>query len=184
MAKLKQLSRVSIAVLLLLATPCRVYSQIPLKPHPEMNFSDENGVSHSLDELHGQVIVLNIWATWCRPCRKEMPGLSRLQQRLQKRNFAVLAVSADKNNAVNLVKAFYNASGISNLDVLVGSSQSIARLGIAAFPTSIIIDAEGNEVMRVRGYVDWDNLRVRRVIMKLLEHTPKGAEPNGDNLPL
>src|SRR5438067_2329713 len=76
------------------------------KPLPEISFADEAGQTHTLAEFKGKVVLLNIWATWCAPCRKEMPTLDRLQSTLGGPNFTVIALSIDRKGP-QVVKKFY-----------------------------------------------------------------------------
>lgn len=130
--------------------------QEPPQPVPEIQFKDTGGQSHSLAELHGKVVLLNVWATWCIPCRKEMPTLDRLQAALGGSDFEVVAVSIDRGGP-EVVKKFYAEIGVQHLalriDVL---SQVLRALGTPGLPMTLLIDRQGLEIGRLLGPSEWD----------------------------
>src|SRR5206468_4480825 len=84
------------------------------KPAPELRFNDAEGRAHTLAEFRGKVVLLNIWATWCEPCREEMPALDRLQAKLGGERFHVLALSVDQQGP-GVARKFYEQAGIRTL---------------------------------------------------------------------
>ena len=135
-------------------------SPIPLHVNPreilEIQFTDGNGEFLSLADFRGRVVLLNIWATWCAPCRKEMPTLDRLQSRLGGRDFEVVALSIDRAG-VEVVEKFYEEIKIDNLAIYIDSTGKAARaLKIVGLPTTLLIDAEGRELGRLVGPAEWD----------------------------
>jgi thiol-disulfide isomerase/thioredoxin len=93
------------------------------QPHalPEVRFQDDQGRDLTLVDFQGRVVVLNVWATWCLPCRKEMPTLDRLQARLGGKDFLVVALSIDRKG-VEAVRGFYQEIGVENLTIYVDPS--------------------------------------------------------------
>ena len=93
------------------------------QPHalPEVRFQDDQGRDLTLGDFRGRVVVLNVWATWCVPCRKEMPTLDRLQARLGGKDFLVVALSLDRKG-VEAVRGFYQEVGVENLAIYVDPS--------------------------------------------------------------
>ena len=142
------------------------------QPHtlPEVRFQDDQGRDLTLGDFRGRVVVLNVWATWCVPCRKEMPTLDRLQARLGGKDFLVVALSLDRKG-VEAVRGFYQEVGVKNLAIYVDPSGRGSRgLGLPGLPTTLLIDQEGREVARKMGEAEWD----RPEMVSLVERTMDG----------
>ena len=126
------------------------------KPIEAIQFEDVDGRSRSLNDFRGKVVLLNIWATWCTPCRKEMPTLDRLQAALGGANFEVVALSIDRS--MDAVRKFFAEIGIQKLAIYRDSSAKATRqLGAVGLPTTLLIDREGGEVGRLIGPAEWDS---------------------------
>ena len=131
---------------------------------PELAFEDGEGRKRSLSEFGGKVVLLNLWATWCTPCRKEMPALDRLQQKLGGPEFEVLALSIDVAGAP-AVKRFYEETGVRSLAVYVDpTTQASTALGTVGIPTTLLIDRQGREIGRRTGPAEWDGPEAVRLI--------------------
>lgn len=129
-------------------------------PLPELRFVDGDGRALTIADFRGKLVLLNIWATWCVPCRSEMPTLDRLQAKLGGSDFEVLALSIDRAG-IAAVKAFYEELGLAALRIYVGDSTDIMRgLGIAGIPVTLFIDREGRETGRLAGPAEWDSPEV------------------------
>jgi thiol-disulfide isomerase/thioredoxin len=129
--------------------------QEPPQPVPDVQFKDEAGRPHSLAEFHGKTVLLNIWATWCIPCRKEMPTLDRLQAELGGPDFEVITLSIDRNGP-DVVKKFYAETGVQHLALRIDVSGEVSRaLGTPGLPTTLLIDRQGLEIGRLVGPADW-----------------------------
>ena len=142
------------------------------QPHalPEVRFQDDQGRDLTLGDFRGRVVVLNVWATWCVPCRKEMPTLDRLQARLGGKDFLVVALSIDRKG-VEAVRGFYQEVGVENLAIYVDPSGRGSRgLGLPGLPTTLLIDQEGREVARKMGEAKWDSPEM----VSLVERTTHG----------
>src|SRR5438093_1768505 len=110
---------------------------------PEIRFADDEGHDLTLADFRGRVVLLNVWATWCVPCRREMPALDRLQARLGGNDFLVITLSIDRQG-VAPVKQFYQELGLEKLGIYVDSSGKGSRgLAIPGVPTTVLIDREG-----------------------------------------
>lgn len=120
-------------------------------------FEDEGGRKVRLDDFRGKVVLVNLWATWCAPCRKEMPSLDRLQMRLGGSDFAVLAISIERGGAPK-VGAFYSETGVTALRIYIDDQgEASAAVRSAAIPTSVLIDPDGKEIGRLLGPAEWDS---------------------------
>jgi thiol-disulfide isomerase/thioredoxin len=112
--------------------------------------------SYTLGEFRGKVVLLNIWATWCAPCREEMPALDRLQQALGGPDFEVVALSID-SGGMDVVGRFYDEIGIRALAPYVDPSMRAGSvLRIVGVPTTLLLDREGGERWRKTGPEKWD----------------------------
>ena len=124
---------------------------------PDIQFKDDAGRAHSLVEFRGKLVLLNIWATWCIPCRKEMPALDRLETKLGGPEFEVVALSIDRGGP-DAVKKFYAENGIEHLPLSIDSSSKVLRdVGAAGLPTTLLIGRRGLEIGRLTGPAEWDS---------------------------
>ena len=128
------------------------------EPAPLKDFQFEDGEGHvqNLADFRGKVVLLNIWATWCLPCRKEMPTLDRLQATLGGPDFEVVALSIDRGGP-EVVRKFFADIGVKNLAIHINPSNEAAfTLAVAGLPTTLLIDREGQELGRLVGPAEWD----------------------------
>ena len=126
---------------------------VPLLSPP---FKDGEGRNLMLSDFAGRVVLLNIWASWCPPCREEMPALDALQRKLGGRDFAVLPISID-TGGIDAALGFYKETGIRDLGLYWGEDIRV-QLAFAAFglPTTLLIDRKGQELARIFGPAKWD----------------------------
>jgi len=125
-------------------------------PLPEVRFEDGAGNTLSLTDFRGKFIVLNVWATWCAPCREEMPSLDRLQQALGGPGFEVVALSIDQQGA-QVVRKFFDEVGVKSLKLYIDpSAQAGLTLATVGLPTTFIVDRQGREIGRHVGPAEWD----------------------------
>jgi len=113
-----------------------------------------NGGNTSLSDHKGKVVILNFWATWCPPCRAEMPSMEILYQRFKSQGLEILAVDVGEN--INTVRQFIHNSNYTFPVILDRHSRVSGIYGIVAFPTSYIIDREGKIIAIVVGSISWD----------------------------
>lgn len=126
------------------------------KPVAAIAFADEKGNARSLADFRGKTVLLNIWATWCVPCRKEMPSLDRLQAALGGADFEVVPLSIDRAG-LGIVRKFYAEVGLRNLAIYLDSTRTVTReLGTMGIPATLLIDREGREIGRLIGPAEWD----------------------------
>lgn len=125
------------------------------KPLPDLAFQDGSGKPVKLSDWKGRVALVNLWATWCAPCRKEMPDLAKLQTELGSDQFEVVAISVDRKGA-EASSAFLTETGAGNLKLYVEPTTKIVNdLQSAGLPATILIDREGREIGRLLGPADW-----------------------------
>lgn len=136
----------------------------PPKPAPMFTFQDANGNPRRLSDYAGDGIVLNLWATWCAPCKQELPSLDALAGKLVGRRIKVLALSSDRGGAT-VVQAYYKQHGIKNLHVLLDpEGQAIQAFKAPGIPTTYIIDRRDLERAYAEGSENWStDTAVQRV---------------------
>jgi thiol-disulfide isomerase/thioredoxin len=135
---------------------------------PDLSFVDKDGRAMSLADFRGRVVLLNLWATWCVPCRREMPALDRLQATLGKEQFIVLPLSIDRGG-IPPVERCYAELGVKALGVFVDQAgASTAKLATTGVPTTLLIDRQGREIGRLLGAAEWDSPEAIALIRRYL----------------
>ncbi len=133
---------------------------------PAAIFLDAQDAEVPLANWRGKWVVLNFWATWCAPCRKEMPSLLRLQQAMP--DIAVLPVATGRN-AVEGIERFYEEAGVQALPILRDPKSDFARpMAVMGLPVTVILNPEGQEVARLIGDAEWDSDSAKAVIAALM----------------
>lgn len=123
---------------------------------PALTLTAIDGEAVAIDQLRGRLIVLNVWATWCAPCRKELPSLERLSQALDVDQFVVMGLSVDHDD--HLAREYLIDMGVTYANY-IDKDMSLSRriLGLAVFPGTYIISPKGALLKRVIGERVWDN---------------------------
>ena len=135
---------------------------------PDFSLRNLKGNYESLDSFRGQVVVLNFWATWCAPCRVEMPSFEKLYRRYRSEGVAVLAVTLDKN-AGPKIKSFVDEYELS-FPILLDEKGEVERLYPSmTIPFTYVIDREGRVVARVDGAKNWESNKTFEAIEYLLK---------------
>ncbi|MFH1344106.1 MAG: TlpA disulfide reductase family protein [Pseudomonadota bacterium] len=151
------------------------------KPIAAIRFEQADGQPRSLADFRGKVVLLNIWATWCVPCRKEMPTLDRLQAKLGGADFEVVALSIDRH--MDAVRKFFTEVGIQKLAMYLDSTAKATReLGAVGLPTTLLLDREGREIGRLIGPAEWDSPEITALIGGVIAggstaHSSREPEP-------
>lgn len=156
------------------ATALREGDMKKLVFHPEATeisdtaFIHEDGGEGRLQDYEGKYVLLNFWATWCAPCRHEMPMLSELQEELGGDSFEVVTLATGRNMPPAMAK-FLDEIGVDNLPRHRDPKQAVARgMKVFGLPTTMIIDPEGNEIARLRGDADWSSDSAKAVLKALI----------------
>ncbi|MSP43987.1 MAG: TlpA family protein disulfide reductase [Alphaproteobacteria bacterium] len=133
-------------------------------PLPPVQFQDSRGAQHDLAEHRNKVLLVNFWATWCAPCREEMPSLDRLQQSMGGPDFEVVIISLDRAG-YSKAEAFLKEIGVKNLTTYVDPGIRAARqLGALGLPVTLLLNRKGAEIGRLTGAAEWDSLEARALI--------------------
>jgi thiol-disulfide isomerase/thioredoxin len=138
------------------------------QPVPELRFVDGRGRERTPADFRGKAVLLNLWATWCVPCRKEMSALDRLQRHLGGPDFEVVPLSVDRKG-LPVVEAFYAELGLKALPIyLDATAQASRELEAPGIPTTLLLDHQGREIGRALGERNWDSEEVMEEIERLL----------------
>jgi peroxiredoxin len=140
---------------------------------PDFSLPSLEGGAVTLSALRGQVVFLNFWATWCPPCREEMPSIERLHREFKDQELAVLAVDVDESP--NVVAKFVKNFRLSFPVLLDTGSEVSSRYGVGGLPTTILVDRRGRVVGAAIGPRDWASPAGRALIRSLLEPQVSGG---------
>ena len=128
------------------------------KPGFGSKFQDINSKDLKLSDFAGKLLLINLWATWCEPCKEEMPSLDRLQKQYNKEDFHILAISIDRGPKKNSADFFVDYK-ISNIDLFFDDKNNIPReVRAAGLPFSLFINQEGKQIAKLIGPAEWDSI--------------------------
>ena len=130
-----------------------------LKKYDSITLIDDKGKLIDLSEYKGNLILLNFWATWCAPCKEEMPSLDKLQIHKKLNNLKIFPVNVGRDNLEKSLN-FYNVLNIKNLKVYFDTDITLAKkFGLRGIPTSILLNKDGYEFARIIGSIDYEDIR-------------------------
>ena len=136
-------------------------------PAPAISLVDRTGQTIELSDLRGKPVIVNLWATWCEPCLREMPSLERLQSRLGER-IAVLAVSEDRGGD-KAVEPFIAKLELKSVKIYIDPKSEVGHaFAVRGLPTSVLIDRDGKVLGRVEGAAEWDSPKILGLLEPLL----------------
>jgi len=153
---------------LVLASGCnkRLEPATEGKTAPDFTLKDLNGRPVQLSSLRGKVVLVNFWATWCPPCREEIPSMVRMNQAMQGKPFQLLAISIDEGGK-DAVTAFFQKAG-ATLPALLDTDGAVARTyGTTGVPETFVIDTKGVIMKKVVGAMDWSSPQVLAALEEL-----------------
>jgi peroxiredoxin len=156
--------RIALVVACLL--PLAATAKIDVQPAVDFTLKNLAGDNVRLADLRGQVVLVNFWATWCGPCRQEMPVLERIHQRYQDMGFSVLGVNVEGESGP--ARALAAETGVS-FPVLIDAGQKISKMyDLKAMPSTVIVDRDGNVRYVHRGYKPGDEEKYVQVLKELI----------------
>ncbi len=139
------------------------------RPVSAQPFESESGEPMTLADYKGKYILLNFWATWCAPCRKEMPMLSDLQAQLGGDDFAVVTIATGRNPPPAM-KKFFADIGVDNLPLHRDPKSLLGNeMGVFGLPITMILDPSGQEIARLPGDAEWNSASAKAIINALIE---------------
>jgi thiol-disulfide isomerase/thioredoxin len=134
----------------------------------DLPFERVDGTEGRLSDYAGRMVVLNFWATWCAPCREEMPSLQNLHDALAGEDLAVVTLATGFNQP-QAIRRFFEETGVTDLPQYRDINQQIAReMGVFGLPITVVLDAEGREIARLRGDAHWDSPEAIAVLEALM----------------
>jgi thiol-disulfide isomerase/thioredoxin len=171
---MRRIPRILAVLAALLAAAWPAAAEAPIetaepKPLPPLTFQTLDGEETTMDAFAGKVVVLNLWATWCAPCREEMPSLDRLQARFaDQEDVVVLALSVDRAGPER-VRGFLDEVGVRHLHVYRDPKAAATRaLKVPGLPATLLVDRQGREAGRVLGIAQWDGPAAVEAVERLL----------------
>ncbi len=139
----------------------------------EVSFTHADGGEFTLDGFQGKYVLVNFWATWCAPCRKEMPMLSELQTEFGGEDFEVVTIATGRNDLAG-IKRFLDEIDVDNLPLYLDPKQKLARdMAVLGLPITLILDREGREIARMRGDAEWNSDSAKAIISTLIQGATK-----------
>ncbi len=167
--KIAPLAQGEVAALTMATTPLRL---------PDLAFADADGQARKLSDWRGKTVLVNLWATWCVPCRKEMPALEALQTKLGGANFEVVAINIDTRDP-DKPKNFLKDANLTRLgyfsDRKAKVFQDLKGIGRAlGMPTSVLVDAQGCEIATIAGPAEWGSEDAVKLIKAALAPAAAG----------
>ena len=139
---------------------------------PDLSFKDGQGADIKLSQWQGRVVLLNLWATWCAPCRKEMPTLADLQKQLGSKDFEVVALSVDRKG-IAASSAFLKETGADSLGLYVDeTTKSLDDLQAFGLPVTLLIDRKGLEIGRLLGPAEWNSAEAIALLKAAIAEAP------------
>ncbi len=134
----------------------------------DLEFSGPDGAMR-LTDFDDQIVLVNFWATWCAPCRKEMPMLSELQTELGGDKFQVVTLATGRNSPEGIAK-FFGEIEVDNLPHYMDHRQAIARdMGVLGLPVTLILNRDGQEIARLMGDADWASDSAKQILQTLID---------------
>tara|TARA_B100000902_G_scaffold33109_1_gene39630 strand:- start:1116 stop:1625 length:510 start_codon:yes stop_codon:yes gene_type:complete len=130
-----------------------------LKTYDNLIFLDKRDQKINFKDFDGNLVLMNFWATWCEPCKEEMPSLDRLQNNPKLNNLKIFAINISKEN-LKKVNNFFEDLNINNLEPYFDNPNTLAKnLTLRGVPTSILFNTDGKEFARIIGSIDFDDLK-------------------------
>ena len=165
---------------MLVVSPAPAQMEVPALSHtltrlaepvvaPDFVVEDMDGEPHSLRDYRGKVVLINFWATWCPPCRREMPSLENLYQKLRDQPFAILAIN-QWESPDHVFSYMGDLSVFPTFPILFDRKSEVSEaFGVKGLPTSVVVDKQGRVVLRAIGGREFDHPGIERAIRGLIE---------------
>jgi thiol-disulfide isomerase/thioredoxin len=146
----------------------------PPKPVPPISFTAAGGTAADLTQFRGKVVLVNLWATWCAPCRAEMPAIDRLAAEFDGPDFQVVALAEDRGGW-DKARAYLEEVGASHVTLLLDQTMQSGRdWGARGLPTTLLLDRDGHEIGRMIGPADWESAEAKALIRSLIDRKTVG----------
>lgn len=153
------------------AEPAQLIRSHAGTPAPAMTFRDREGRPHKLAEFRGKVVIVNLWASWCAPCRAEMPALDRLVAAYPK-DVVVVAISQD-SGGWTAIDRFWRGQPTRIRTFLAEDGRMASQYGALGLPYSVLIGRDGREIARIPRAAEWDRGEFRAAVVKAIKAKPR-----------
>jgi thiol-disulfide isomerase/thioredoxin len=138
------------------------------RPLAEIEFQDETGTKYTLGQFHGNFALVNIWATWCPPCKEEMPSLNSLASHFSAKDLKIIPISVDVSG-VPTARHFYTEFGLDKLSIYVDPSSNVMHaFSVVGIPTTLLINRDGLEIGRRIGPAQWDSPEIIEGLTRII----------------
>ena len=131
-------------------------------------FRDDKGGEHQLSDWKGKFVAVNFWATWCAPCRTELPALDALNREFGGDSFSVVTIATGRNS-IPAINRLFDETGVESLPVFLDPDQTLAKeMAVFGLPVTVIVDPEGKEIARMTGDAEWDGDSAKAIVGALI----------------
>jgi thiol-disulfide isomerase/thioredoxin len=139
------------------------------KPVSTKPFDTPDGGTATLADYEGKVVLLNFWATWCAPCRKEMPSLDALNMEMGGDAFEVVTIATGRNSPAAM-RRFFEETGVQTLPLYNDTRQAVARdMAVLGLPITVVLNSDGEEIARLRGDAEWNSENANAVLRAVID---------------
>ncbi len=143
------------------------------QPGSDVAFEGDDGSEMTLAAFAGKHVLVNFWATWCAPCREEMPQLVELQEAYGGEDFEVVTIATGRNDEAGMER-FLSEIGAESLPRHRDPRQALARsMGVLGLPVTVLLDPEGREIARLQGEADWSSDSARAIVEQMIAEAPE-----------
>jgi thiol-disulfide isomerase/thioredoxin len=138
---------------------------------PDVEWTNGNGDARRLDDFSGKVVMVNFWASWCRPCLRELPSIDRLQAAMAGDDFTVVAINIDQEG-LRVAEPFARQLNLSSLSLYLDPRSIVSRaMGVQGMPTTVLYDRKGRELGRLEGIAEWDTPEAQALLQYYIDET-------------
>ena len=138
---------------------------------PDVEWTNSNGDARRLGDFSGKVVMVNFWASWCRPCLRELPSIDRLQAAMAGDDFTVVAINIDQGG-LRVAEPFARQLNLSSLSLYLDPRSIVSRaMGVQGMPTTVLYDRKGRELGRLEGIAEWDTPEAQALLQYYIDET-------------
>lgn len=172
----------ALAVLSLLVAPSPAVGKEETQPlPPDVTLTTLDGDTVSFGELRGKAVLLDFWATWCKPCHASLPTLRRLHKRIEKKDLPVVMVSVSVDQNREALERFVEEEGMEWLQVWDRGARFSGGIGVRSYPLFLMVDHEGRPTSKIRGWSARHDMSLSRMVMREAKRVRKAARKTSES---